>query len=122
MLPKKLALKSHHGEIMEEVLLGIDVVLEAIIGNANGLSNKLIEQARKGQIQINILHSALYCAFYSVDSDDTADFRQIAELLKYAQIIPDAETYLGPQDRELWTPSKEEVDNWRKCAFAKKEA
>jgi hypothetical protein len=104
---------------MEEILLATDVVLEVIIGSSTDRANRLIDRARKGEIQINILQSALYWAFYSVKKDDKINFRQVAELFKYAQIVLEAPIYLGPQDREGWTPSQQEVDNWRKCATEK---
>ena len=101
---------------MEEVMLATDVVLEAIIGR-NGSAAKLIEQARKGEIHLVVPHYVLYCAVYSTSSTDTINTDQLAELLKYCEILPDAPAYLGPEDRDSWRPEWHEVENWRRHAL-----
>lgn len=102
---------------MEEIMLAVDVILEGIIGRTTGKVDALIFEARNGDVQLQILDFALYCALYSVRTEDTVNVRKLAELLQYAQLIPDSPEYLGPQERESWTPSQTEIDNWRKVAL-----
>ena len=105
---------------MQEVMLAIDVILEALIARKARKVDSLILEARNGNVQLQILDSALYCALYSVRNEDEVNVRRLADLLQYAQLIPDAPEYLGPQDRVSWTPSQDEVDNWRKVALGDK--
>jgi hypothetical protein len=101
---------------MEEVMLAIDVVLQAIIGR-NGSAANLIEQARRGEILLVVPHSVLYCAIYSISSTDTINTSQLAALLRYSQILPDSPEYLGPDDRDSWRPNSQAVENWRRLAL-----
>jgi hypothetical protein len=103
---------------MKEIMIATDVVLEAIIGRTPGLADELIAQAQKGEAQLNILHSTLYSALYSVDPRvDKVNVQRLAQLLKYSQILPDAELYTGPQERDAWVPTEEEITNWREIAL-----
>lgn len=102
---------------MEEITLAIDIILEAIIRPTPGIVDRLIERARKGEARLIILRFALYCALHSVQEEDKVNAKRLAELLKYAEIQPDTLELLEPQDRESWTPSQEEINNWRKCAI-----
>ena len=103
---------------MEEVMLATDVVLSAIISPTTQVVDKLIEQAKRGEIALLMPHFVLYCALYSVEDSDVVNSHQLAELLKYVQIVADAPEFLGPQERGSWTPSVEEVANWRRCALS----
>ncbi|SRR5258708_23644009 len=102
---------------MKEVILAVDVILQALIGRTASKVETLILEAGRGEVQIQIMDSALYCALYSVRSGDTVNIRRLAELLQYAQLISDSPEYLGPEDREMWIPSKAEIENWRKVAL-----
>jgi hypothetical protein len=102
---------------MQEIILAVDVILQAIIGRNTSKIDDLILEARNGDAQLQILDSALYCALYSVKGEDKVNVRRLAELLQYAQLISDSPEYLGPEERESWIPSQEEIDNWRKVAL-----
>jgi len=105
------------GKPMEEIMLAVDVILQALIGRSTSKVDALIMEARNGEAQLQILDSALYCALYSVRGEDTVNLRRLAELLQYTQLISDSPEYLGPQERESWIPSQGEVENWRKVAL-----
>lgn len=102
---------------MQKLMLATDVILEALIGPSPIKVDRLISQARNGEVQFEILDLALCGAFYSVDEDDVINVRRLAQLLQYAQLIPDCPEYLGPGEREGWVPTAKEVANWRKCAL-----
>lgn len=104
---------------MEEIMLAIDAILKVIIGPTPAFVDELIERARKGEVKFLISEFALYCALYSVQEGDQVNARHLAEVLKYAQILPDAPAYLGPEERESWKPSQEEINHWREVALEK---
>jgi hypothetical protein len=102
---------------MKKVLLATDAILRIVIGDKEGYLDELLKQASEGDVEIIIPQLALYCAFASVNEQDRVNPQRIAKLFKYAQLLPDTPEYLGPQDREMWTPTEEEIDNWRKNAL-----
>jgi hypothetical protein len=102
---------------MEEIMLATDVVLQAIIRPTAGSVEDLIARAQMGEIRLIMLHSVLYYAVSSVRENDGINTHRLAALLKYVQIISDEPEYLGPQERDSWVPTPEEVENWRKLAL-----
>ena len=102
---------------MEEVMLAVDTVLECLAGPDDGFIDELIRRARVGEIALLMLHSTLYQALCSLRDDDVINRKRFCLLLKFSQIIPDTEVYLGPEERRSWDPSPSEVANWRKSAF-----
>jgi hypothetical protein len=102
---------------MIEAMMATDAVLAAIIAPEGDATERLIERARRAEIVILIPQMVLYWAFHSVAEGDQIFIRRVAELLQYAQIVPDTPEYLGPRSRESWVPSSDEVDNWHRCAL-----
>jgi hypothetical protein len=102
---------------IEEVMLATDTVLKAIIRPTADSVDHLIAEAQKGETRLSVLHSSLYCALYSARETDSLNIPRLAQLLKYVEIVQDAPEYLGPEERDSWVPSSEEVSNWRKCAL-----
>ena len=98
-------------------MLATDVVLGAIIGRSDHPVRKLIEQAQNGQITLVIPQPVLYWAIHSVKPTDSINTNQLAELIKYSQILPDAPEYLGPNERHSWLPSSEAVAKWRRLVL-----
>lgn len=101
---------------MEPVLLAVDTILKAIIGAPGSLEDLLVE-ARAGKVYFVISDFALFCALSSVENDDQVDLPRLAELIKYSQAEAEDPAYLGPRGRESWTPTTEEIQNWRASAL-----
>lgn len=101
-------------DTVEEVMLAVDMVLEAIIGTTPGSIDKLISQAANGEIKLSVCHLALYSAVFSVQKNDNVNATQFAELLRLVQIIPEEPEYLGCEERNSWIPTQDQVDNWRR--------
>lgn len=100
---------------MKKVLLAIDVILSALIGPTPGHVDKLIDEARKAEIQIVIEHFALFCALRSLRDGDTINIVRFTELMKYSQI--QTSKFRQLEDRESWEPAEEEIDRWRTVAL-----
>jgi hypothetical protein len=100
---------------MSEVMLAVDAILAVIIGNEPERIDQLIEEARRGDIELLILQEALYWALYSVREDDPVDMVRLAELVRCARIQnldePDS------SQRRNRKPSQEEVNHWRAIAL-----
>jgi hypothetical protein len=98
-------------------MLAIDAVLAALIGSTPNSMDVLIRKAAKGEITLIVEQLALYCALSSVREEDSLNIKRFADLLKYARIQQDVPEDLGSMDRESWTPSDAEIENWRRCAL-----
>ena len=96
-------------------MLAVDAILEVIIGNKPERIDHLLEEARRGHIELLILQEALYWALYSVRENDPVDIPRLAELLRYARI----QSLEEPDSSERGTrkPSQMEVDHWRAIAL-----
>ncbi len=103
---------------MKDTIVGIDVLLAALIGPIPNYVDAVVRKAQDGKLNLIIEDHALYCALYSVREGDRVSLRRLAELLKYAQIKMSAPEFLGPRERESWTPSEKAIENWRQCALA----
>ena len=101
---------------MEEVIVATDVVLRAIIGHSRSIE-KLIAEARRGEIRLVVPHESLYFAVYSIRSTDVINTSQFAELIQYCQILRDGPEFLGAEERDSWRPNSQEVENWRRLAL-----
>jgi hypothetical protein len=93
------------------VILAIDVILEALIGPNPSPIERLLAQAKAGQVELVVLHHALYCALRSVGEQDTLNIARLAELVKYARIEPTP--HLKPEEGGVLEPTQEEIENWR---------
>ena len=101
---------------MNEVIVATDVVLRAIIRPSDYVAN-LLDRARKGEVQLVIMHEVLYYALYSISSEDTINTQQLAELIQYSQILPHAPEFLGAEERRSWIPNSQQVEHWRRIAL-----
>lgn len=59
---------------MTEVRLAVDAILAVIIGNEPERIDHLLEEARRGNIKLLVLHEALYWALYSVRENDPIEW------------------------------------------------
>lgn len=106
-----------NADATEEVILAVDMILEAIIGLKPGRIDELIAEAESGEVRLSLSHFALYCAVHSVRAKDNLNARRFANLLRLVEIIPDEPQYLGIEERKAWVPSPDEVDHWRGAAL-----
>ena len=97
---------------MTEVMLAVDAILAVIIGNEPERIDQLLEEARRGDIELLILQEALYWALYSVRENDPVDMARLAELVRCARIQSLEEPLRGKRK-----PSQKEVDHWRAIAL-----
>ncbi len=98
---------------MPQVMLAVDTILAAIIGNQPERIDQLLEASRRGEIELIILREALYWALYSVRENDPVDMARLAELVRYARI----QNFPDPDSSESLKPSQQEVDHWRAIAL-----
>lgn len=94
-------------------LLGNDLVLAAMIAPLGHPIEGIIAQAARGEVTPVVGDGSLYWTLCAVLPSDTFQAARLAELLRYAQIIP--LTRAGP---EPWTPpAAEETEHWRSVVF-----
>jgi hypothetical protein len=93
--------------------LAVDVVLAVLISPSDSVFTSLISRAEKGDIEIHLTDSSLYCALYSVRENDSVNLSRLAELMRYAFV----DRSRLPGDRPNKAPALEAIAHWREVAL-----
>lgn len=96
------------------VYLAIDLVLGALIGPPNAPVESTLLQAERGEVNLILLDTALYCAICSVHEGDNVNFTRFGRLLRHALI----QSSRLPGDPGLRTPTTDEIMHWREVALS----
>jgi hypothetical protein len=95
----------------DAAMLGNDMVLAAMIGEPGHPIESVIAQAARGELTPMIGDASLYWTLCAVQASDTFQAARLAELLRYARIVP-IDRAAG--DGRGWLPpGRDEVEHWR---------
>lgn len=99
-------------------MLANDLVLAAMIAPSGHPIDGIIGQASRGEVTPIVGDASLYWTLCAVRPTDTFQAARLAELLRYARIIPLTRDSAAP-----WTPpAPEEIEHWRNVVFGAAEA
>jgi len=98
------------------IILGIDLVLNVLIGPPGGPGDMVVARAEAGAWTPVIIDLALFCAMASVQPGDTIDHARFARLLRHAQFRPTRSREPGEPHAQ---PSQEEIAHWRDVVFGR---